>query len=209
MAEAGRQAMRKLVVLAAMVLLPVVLMAQEAPKAEIFGGYSLLRNSGNNLNGWDAQGTLNVAPHFGVTADFSGNYQTLGSVSPFTGTFISANQRLYNFLVGPRVSTAAGRFSVFGHSLFGVAHSSLGAGVTLPIIGGVSTGLTSANAFAMALGGGVDIELSRHVALRAGQLDYLYTRFSPTDAISTGLFSNSLSGHQNSFRYSTGIVFRF
>jgi opacity protein-like surface antigen len=61
----------------------------------------------------------------------------------------------------------------------------------------------------MALGGGIDIPLTRNVALRAGQIDYLYTRFSPTDAISTGLFSNSLSGHQNSFRYSTGIVFRF
>jgi opacity protein-like surface antigen len=201
--------MRKLVVLITILVLPLFLMAQEAPKAEVFGGYSLLRNSGNNLNGWDAQGTLNFNPHFGITTDFSGNYHTVGSFSPFTGTVISANQRLYNFLVGPRVSLAAGRVSVFGHSLFGVAHSSLGAGATLPIIGGVSTGLTSANAFAMALGGGIDIPLTRNVALRAGQIDYLYTRFSPTDAISTGLFSNSLSGHQNSFRYSTGIVFRF
>jgi len=169
----------------------------------------LLRNSGNNLNGWEAQTTANFTPHFGITADFSGNYHTLGTLSPFTGTFLSADQRLYNFLFGPKVSTAFDRFSVFGHSLFGVAHSSLGAGVTLPIVGGVSTGLTSANAFAMALGGGVDIELSRHVALRGAQVDYLYTRFNPTDALSTGLFSNSLSGHQNSFRYSTGIVFRF
>jgi opacity protein-like surface antigen len=209
MAAAGETKMRKLVVLAVAVMLPLALMAQESPKAEVFGGYSLLRNSGNNLNGWEAQGTANFTPHFGITADFSGNYHTVGSLSPFTGTTISANQRLYNYLIGPKVTAAFDRFSVFGHGLFGVAHSSLGAGVTLPIIGGVSTGLTSANAFAMALGGGVDIELSRHVALRAGQLDYLYTRFNPTDALSTGLFSNSLSGHQNSFRYSTGIVFRF
>jgi opacity protein-like surface antigen len=201
--------MRKLAILTTLVLLSLGLMAQEAPKAEVFGGYSLLRNSGNNLNGWEAQGTANFTPHFGITADFSGNYQRVASLSPFTGTLLSANQRLYNFLAGPRVSAAFNRFSVFGHSLFGVAHSSLGAGVTLPIIGGVSTGLTSANAFAMALGGGLDIELSRHLAFRAGQVDYLYTRFSPTEALSTGLFSNSLSGHQNSFRYSTGIVFRF
>jgi opacity protein-like surface antigen len=201
--------MRKLVVLAAAVMLPLAAMAQESTTTEIFGGYSLLRNSGNNLNGWNAQGTMNVMPHLGITADVSGNYQTVGSLSPMSGTFFSANQRLYNFLVGPRLSTAFDRFSVFGHTLFGVAHSSLGAGVTLPIIGGVSRRLTSANSFAMALGGGVDIEISRHLAIRAGQLDYLYTRFNPTDAISTGFFSNSLSGHQNSFRYSTGIVFRF
>src|SRR5262245_45289511 len=192
--QSGETEMRKLVVLAIAVMLPMVVMAQEAPKAEVFGGYSLLRNSGNNLNGWEAQTTANFTPHFGITADFSGNYHTLGTLSPFTGTFLSADQRLYNFLFGPKVSTAFDRFSVFGHSLFGVAHSSLGAGVTLPIIGGVSTGLTSANAFAMALGGGVDIELSRHVALRGAQVEYLYTRFNPTDALSTGLFSNSLSG---------------
>jgi opacity protein-like surface antigen len=201
--------MRKLVVLAAAVMLPLAAMAQESTTTEIFGGYSLLRNSGNNLNGWNAQGTMNVMPHLGITADVSGNYQTVGSLSPMSGTFFSVNQRLYNFLIGPRLSTAFDRFSVFGHTLFGVAHSSLGAGVALPIIGGVSRRLTSANSFAMALGGGVDIEISRHLAIRAGQLDYLYTRFSPTDAISTGFFSNSLSGHQNSFRYSTGIVFRF
>jgi opacity protein-like surface antigen len=209
MAEAGETKMRKLVVLAAAVMLPLALMAQEAPKAEIFGGYSLLRNSGNNLNGWNAQGSANFTPHFGITADFSGNYHTVGSLSPFTGTFISANQRVYNYLLGPTVTARFDKISIFGHSLFGVAHSSLGAGVTLPIIGGVSTGLTSANAFAMALGGGVDIGVSRAFAIRAGQLDYLYTRFSPTDALSTGLLSNSLSGHQNSFRYSAGIVFRF
>jgi opacity protein-like surface antigen len=201
--------MRKLVVLAAAFMLPLAAMAQESTTTEIYGGYSLLRSSGNNLNGWNAQGTINVMPHLGITADASGNYQSVGSFSPFNGTFFSANQRIYNFLVGPRVSTAFDRFSVFGHTLFGVAHSSLGAGVNLPIIGGVSRGLASANSFAMALGGGVDIEVSRHLAIRAGQLDYLYTRFKPTDAISTGFFSNSLNGHQNSFRYSTGLVFRF
>jgi hypothetical protein len=36
----------------------------------------------------------------------------------------------------------------------------------------------------------------------------LYTRFNSVDALSTGL-SSSTSGHQNSFRYSAGIVIRF
>jgi opacity protein-like surface antigen len=112
-------------------------------------------------------------------------------------------------MVGPKLTARFNNFSVFGHGLFGAAHSSLGGGLTLPIIGGVSSGLTSANAFAMAFGGGVDIGVTRHFAVRAGQVDYLYTRFSPTDALSTGLLTNSLSGHQNSFRYSAGIVFRF
>lgn len=201
--------MRKLVILAAVVLLPLVLMAQNAPKAEVFGGYSYLRNSGNSFNGWEAQGTANLTPYFGITADVSGNYHTATAFAPITGVAVSADQRLYNFLIGPTVTARFNKLSVFGHGLFGAAHSSLGAGITLPIIGGVSTGLTSANAFAMALGGGVDIGVTPHFAIRAGQFDYLYTRFDAVDALTTGLLSNSLSGHQNSFRYSAGIVFRF
>src|SRR5438309_369221 len=57
-------------------------------------------------------------------------------------------------------------------------------------------------------GGGVDIGLSRHFAIRAAQVDYLRTNFSSADALSTGLFGNT-NGRQNSFRYSAGIVFRF
>jgi peptidoglycan-associated lipoprotein len=92
--------------------------------------------------------------------------------------------------------------------LFGEARSSLGAGVNIPIIGGISTDLTSANAFAMAFGGGLDIGLTRHLAIRAVQVDYLRTQFNATDALTTGL-SSSLGNRQNSLRYSAGIVFRF
>ena len=201
--------MRKFAIIVVITLLPLALVAQEESRAEIFGGYSHLHNSGNNFNGWGAQATANFTPYFGLTADFTGNYRTQAAFSPITGFAISADQRLYTFMAGPTLRAGFGKFSVFGHGLFGAARSSLGAGVTLPIVGGISSGLTSATAFAMAWGGGVDIGLHRHFAIRAGQVDYLYTRFSPTDALSTGLFSNSLSGHQNSFRYSGGIVFRF
>jgi opacity protein-like surface antigen len=80
--------------------------------------------------------------------------------------------------------------------------------VSIPIIGGISTGVRSANAFAMAFGGGLDIGVSKHFAIRAAQVDYLQTRFSPTDALTTGL-SSSVNDRQNSLRYQAGIVFRF
>jgi hypothetical protein len=60
----------------------------------------------------------------------------------------------------------------------------------------------------MAFGGGVDIGLTRHVALRAAQIDYLRTQFNTSDALLTGL-SSSTAARQNSWRYSAGIVFRF
>jgi hypothetical protein len=39
-------------------------------------------------------------------------------------------------------------------------------------------------------------------------VNYLRTQFNATDALTTGL-SSSLGNRQNSFRHSTGIVFRF
>jgi hypothetical protein len=210
--------MRKLIILMSSTLLfSSMLMAQisepraavedNAGRVTLFGGYDYLRNNSNGFNGWQGQGTFNFTRHLGVTGDVSGDYRTPISFSVL-GVTASAHQRLYTYLFGPTVTTSFGRASIFGHALFGQAHSSLGAGITIPIIGGISTGLTSANAFAMAFGGGLDIGLSRHFAIRAAQVDYLRTQFSATDALTTGL-STSLNNSQNSFRYSGGIVFRF
>ena len=61
--------------------------------------------------------------------------------------------------------------------------------------------------FAMAIGGGLDIKLSRHVTLRPIQADYYLTRFRTPDFLSpTGTTSNK---NQNDFRYAAGIAFSF
>ncbi|MGC2695324.1 MAG: hypothetical protein WA738_05980 [Candidatus Angelobacter sp.] len=178
-----------------------------ATRGTVFGGYSLANNNSNNFNGWDAQSTFNFTKHFGVTADFSGNSRQPAGIS-FLGFSAGTQQHLYNFLFGPTATAYFGKSSVFGHALFGEAHSSLSAGISVPIIGGISAPLTSANAFAMAFGGGVDIGLSRHFAVRAAQLDYLRTNFNATDALASGL-SSSTGNHQNSLRYSGGVIWRF
>jgi len=204
--------MRTLLALAGIVLLPLLLSAQISksnnPKVEVFGGYSYLRNSGNGLNGWEGQLTWNFNRFFGATGDFSGYYRNAATFSPLTGFNISANQRLYTFLFGPTATARFGKNSVFAHALFGGVHSSVGAGFTAPIIGSFNTGVNSATAFGMALGGGFDIGLNRIFAIRPAQVDYLYTHFNTFDALTTG-FSNNTSNHQNSFRYSGGIVLRF
>jgi opacity protein-like surface antigen len=190
-------------------VVPAIAMAQdETPKVTVFGGYSLLRNGGNNSNAWDGQGTFNLNRYLGLTADVSGNYRNIASFSPLPGISPAVNQHLYTFLFGPTITGNLGRASVFGHALFGAARASSSAGVSLPFIGGLSTGVNSATAFAMAFGGGLDINLSRHFAIRPAQVDLVRTQFSPTDALTTGL-SSSTSGAQNFLRYSGGIVFRF
>src|SRR5207248_7418667 len=130
-------------------ILPAVVFAQdETPRVTVFGGYSLQRNGSNNTNGWDGQGTFNFTRYLGVTADIGGNYRTLTSL-PVPIVSAGVNQHLYTFLFGPTVTANLGRAAVFGHALFGEALASTSAGVSLPLIGGISTGVSSASAFAM------------------------------------------------------------
>src|SRR5687767_8287038 len=89
--------------------------AQEVPRIEVFGGYSILRpnipadlaGSGadgetaaeiaefalGNVLGWGANVTVNVNSVFGITADFSGYYKSL-DVS-FEGERIDASADLH------------------------------------------------------------------------------------------------------------------
>jgi hypothetical protein len=195
--------------------------SQVATRGTIFGGYSLLHSSndlgstsiggsnfnlGGSLGGWEAQGTFNFTRHFGLTADFSGNSKQLAGISGL-GFSAGTQQHMYDMLFGPTVTGYFGKSSVFGHALFGAAHSGLSAGITVPILGGISAPLDSSNAFAMAFGGGVDIGISRHFAIRAAQVDVIRTNFYTLDSL-TGLTTGT-STNQNNFRYSGGVIWRF
>ena len=215
------------ILFSAILCLPMLSFAQQetnqaATRGTLYGGYSLLHANndlgsniggsgfsfgGGNLNGWEGQGTFNFTRHFGVTADFSGNSKQLAGFSAL-GFSAGTQQHMYNMLFGPTVTGYFGKSSVFGHALFGAAHSSLNAGVSVPILGGISAPLNSANAFAMAFGGGVDIGLTRHFAIRAAQVDFIRTNFNSLGALTSGL-ATSTSNNQNSFRYSGGVVWRF
>lgn len=167
-------------------LVSVSLPAQDVPKAEVSGGFSVLRTvelSAFNLYGWNASVAGNVNPWFGLVGDFSGNY-----ASPRSGIFGSAgvDVKAHTFLFGPRFSyRGGGRMTMFSHALFGAAHGSAGA----------FGDSASDSSFAMALGGGFDARLTKAVAWRVFQADYLMTRFG--------------SHRQNNVRLVTGIVLRF
>jgi len=217
--------------LAATLSLPLFATAQSelnepATRGTVFGGYSLLHTNNslgnlgsglgslgsglgsNNLNGWEGQGTFNFNRHFGVTADFSGNSHQLAGFSAL-GFSVGTQQHMYNMLFGPTVTGYFGKSSVFGHALFGLAHSSLSAGASVPILGGLSAPISSGNAFAMAFGGGFDFGVSRHFAIRAAQVDFVRTNFNSLDSLTSGLTSGIGSNNQNSFRFSTGVIWRF
>jgi hypothetical protein len=174
--------MKKLLGIAiVLMVVSVPAFCQDYPKVELFGGYQYTRInpgsgiSGQNFNGWNAAVTGNINHWLGVTGDVSGAYKSISGVS----------LREHSFLFGPTIAShSSEKFTPFAHALFGVTHAS----------GSGFGGSGSDNAFAMALGGGVDVGV-KNFAIRLGQFDYLMTRFGGTS--------------QNNFRYSAGIVFRF
>ena len=101
----------------ALIILSGTALAQEpAPKAEIFGGYAYMRTAaGNNVNGWNAQGTFYANKWFGITADFAAHYQSQPA------TISNATSKIYSILGGPQFVGRAGRVSGFAHMLIGVA----------------------------------------------------------------------------------------
>ncbi len=123
--------------------------AQEYPKAEVFGGFSVLSAYGVQAPGWQASVAGNVHKHFGVVADFGGQYKQ--------------GVQVYQYLFGPRFRAQTGRTTLFVHGLLGGATA--------------RSGGDTANGFAMGLGGGVDIGITKKVAVRVLQLDWVPTRF--------------------------------
>jgi opacity protein-like surface antigen len=206
--------MRKCFLLSLLVFLPVLLVAQssdEHPKADVFGGYSYLGGNVSFPGGWEVQGTGYFTRHFGVTADFSGHYS---SESPASDPLVSdTRERIHTYLFGPTYTIRKGKHAIFAHALLGGAHSS--SHFTLPITSFFPTITVtqvpvdnSASAFAMAIGGGVDLGVTKHLAVRVGQLDWLYTRFKANEVGVTGI-SDANRNYQSTFRYSGGVVFRF
>jgi len=181
-------------------MLPLAALAQDAPKVEVFGGYSYLHSKGDsssdgiNLNGWNASVAGNLTPSFGLVADISGHYTTETVVTGLTTTgsgVITSRAKLSDhlFLFGPRFSYRKHeRVTPFAHVLVGGfrAKGSLSGAFFL---NETDTG------FAAAAGGGVDVKLSQRFAFRLVQADYVFDR------------SNGESGHNA--RISTGLVFRF
>jgi len=182
------------------------------PRAELFLGYSYLRSvpfhpmltPGNRmvrLNGGSASIAFNLNRYFGLVGDFGGFDETKLQIAG-TGAnpprAADASGTVYTFMAGPRISFRH-RVTPFAQALFGGVHAS---DVTLSnCTGALCTPLPTENAFAMTAGGGIDLRLQRHLAIRIVQGEYLMTRFAD---LSTGNRDT-----QNDIRLSSGLVFGF
>ena len=201
--------MRKLLLGALMLAFTGPLAAQEAPKAEVYGGYSfanvqLLSSDRPNANGWNASLSVNLNRWFGLVTDFGGLYGasamttfTFPCTPPCTPQTVRETfaGKVHTFLVGPRFSWRREKVTPFGHVLVGGAR--LNSTTTISPVtppGTPSSFSSSSFTFALALGGGVDYKFRDRWAWRV-QADY----------VQSGFFGAT----QNNFRLSTGLVFQF
>jgi len=183
---------------------------RSTPRFELFLGYSNFRSvpmsSAGNRIAWLSGGStslaINANRYLGFVADFGGYHANrFGPDAPPIGGVVNASGNVFTYMFGPRLSLRHDRFTPFAQVLFGGARAGE---VTLNGCSGVGcTPLPSENSFTMTAGGGLDITLHRHVALRLFQAEYVMTRFEDRSS------SVAQPGTQNDVRLSAGIVFRF
>lgn len=196
---------------------------EEASKIDVFGEYSYLRFNptltglpSRNFNGGGGGATFFFGKYFGVKAELLGFGSTTWTatfpaeliVAPHGNTALipagtySSSASMFTYQFGPVIRFPWKRASLFGETLFGGARTDGYGNLERAIdLGGGSVQISGTqNPFAMAVGGGLDVNVGKNFAIRAAEVDYFLTRFS-----------NPISGtnNQNNFRYLAGFVFRF
>jgi len=198
-------------------LVNVAAWAQEFPRAEVGANYSYGRfipsrdsRTPYSLNGGGGSLVVNINEFLGIKMDLQGYKSTTREfVIPARVNFPSGAQGsvsgdLFTYLFGPEIKVRAHKLQPFAHILFGAAHSNVYADayktICQPIVGGCAfRGSPASDAFAMAVGGGLDIPINHVISFIPAEADYLLTHF-------TNQFANNV---QNNFRYSAGVLFSF
>ncbi|MFB3918029.1 MAG: outer membrane beta-barrel protein [Terriglobales bacterium] len=225
------------VVVLSLLLLSGFAFAQNFPAGEISGSYSFARldqnsnwtgvGSLNAAKGWSATGVANVNRWLGLEANVGGYLydETQTFSDGLDSVTLTGNEKHLLILGGPRVTYRYKRYEPFGHALFGMDHASVsfsGRGNVLGTPVSVSCSAFAAlgtpicgsdNAFAMALGGGLQTVINKHFAVTTG-VDYLLTHHGlPTELVNT---IQTLTGvrlgervSQHNVRVTAGIVYRF
>ncbi|HKM66801.1 MAG TPA: OmpA family protein [Candidatus Acidoferrum sp.] len=207
------------VALAIFLLYGAMAFAQDAPpKVEVSLDYSYVHaNPQNNqfiptfsLNGGGGGIAYYFTKYIGIEAEFEGygsnTHNFTIPAGPYCdttlGCSVSAQGNLFTYNVGPIFKYRTKHVEPFVEAMFGGAHSNFYGNLHngCPTCTVTSTS-PSNNAFDFIIGGGLDIPVGTHVAIRLAQVDYLLTRFG--NAFTSG------NNNQSNFRYQGGVVFRW
>ena len=207
---------KRIILFAAVLLTSISALAQ---RADVFGEYSYVHFSPTigglssvSLNGGGGGADLYFLKILGIKADFmkyasttfTRTYNTPVTI-PGKGTIpagtYSVQGDMFTYLFGPVLRLPFPLVKPFGEVLFGGSSTNAYANLAKEInAAGGSISVPSQHPFTMAAGGGVDVSVSRHVAIRLAEFDYMLTRYA-----------NPLTStdHQNNFRYTGGLVLKF
>jgi opacity protein-like surface antigen len=219
---------QSITVIGGLVLFALVASATDFPKYETFLGFTYVRANQFNQNtglgqaiggfsmyGGSGQFIYNFNRWFGGVAD-------IGAVNKPNVGIINASNKTTSYLFGPRFSYRKhSHFIPYGQILFGGATQALSRELNVvtdsnnpvfPVVTphnlfpGADTAITAQvsadrTAFAMVVGGGLDMRVSKHLTFRPVAVDYLLTRFP-------SLLTGS-SQTQNSIRATAGFIFTF
>jgi len=209
---------RSALILGVILLFARTALAQDAPRLELSVDYSYIHaNPQNNniiptfsLNGGGGAGAFYFSKYIGIEAEFEGygsythNIKIPAAYCPPNGCLASAQGNLFTYNVGPIVKFRTSHFEPFVETMFGGAHSNFYGNLYKACTGiGCTTASKSPsnNAFDFLIGGGIDIPLGEHIAIRPAQFEYLLTRFGND-------FTHG-NNNQSNFRYQAGVVFHF
>jgi opacity protein-like surface antigen len=195
--------MKKSVIVTGVVLLSaLVASATEVEQYEAYLGYNFVRfNTDSDFlpsfsaNGGAAQFVYNFNKWLGGVVDF-------GAVTRGTINNAGVDMTVLNFVAGPRFTFhKESRFRPFLEALFGGSYATASSQVAVinPVVS--ERLVASHTAFAMLAGGGLDIKVSKHIALRPIEANYYLAR--PTS------FFTGEPVNRNNFRYTAGVNFLF
>jgi outer membrane protein OmpA-like peptidoglycan-associated protein len=158
--------------------------SQDAPKVEVFGGYSWYHPGGTVddskvpelKKGWAGQVTYNVNRWAGIALDVNGHYSDFGNA--------------HSLAVGPQFKFRTEEFTPFAEALFGVQFFD-------------PQHFPNQTAAAIIAGGGLEYKFTSRLSIRPIQADYVHSYYNQLSS-ATGL-SNSFDG----FRLQAGLLFKF
>jgi opacity protein-like surface antigen len=180
---------------------------------EVFGGFSYLMTDldeqdapldrFDNLDGFNVSVTRYLTKRFGITGDFSAHFRK--TTEEFPGGTVRFKSRSYGYFAGPQVKFRnRTRATPFVHALAGAANNrftveAVPAGATTPVRESIK--LTD---FALVLGGGLDVRITKRIELRVFQVEY-----NPVFVRSRTLDLGEIESRRlDNMRFSIGIVFK-
>jgi hypothetical protein len=205
------------ILLGMIMLLGAAAFAQD--RIELFGEYSYLHFSptisglnSRSFNGGGAGAQLNFLKIFGIKGEFMGYGSTAftttfnstvilpGGVIP-AGTYTSQGD-MFTYLFGPVIRIPIPRVTPFAEVLFGGSNTNgyVNLENSINTGGGNISKTPTQHPLTIAFGGGIDIAVAKHIAIRPGEIDYVLTRY--TNPLTS-------TNNQNNFRYCGGFVFKF